>query len=227
MQHLSSTTLCRKPAPLSNLVNVFDVYVCVTWYWTSPTIETMSYSGSSATSVRSTINIMTSRIVPSQADLNIDGSALLEVDKDENGWAQTYSCPQLVANNYVIPIALTYYYDLLFLSNENATKSRQYFESLLITTLAEEFGLSDGSACIAPSDTYILYPVMLSSLPEDEPNENLGELSCTFNLVGYSACRVCHISLDYFISKRHDFIQINALNYSLTRPRIASPTLEH
>lgn len=166
--------------------------LCVTWYWSSATIETMSsVSSFTSVSVTSTDNIMTSRVVPSQADLNIDGSSLLEVDKDENGWAQTYSCPQIVANNYVTPIALTYYYDLIFLSNENATKSRQYFESLLITTLAEEFGLSDGSACIAPSDDYVLYPVMLSSLPEDEPNENLGELSCTFARVGYNTCRVC------------------------------------
>ena len=119
---------------------------------------------------------MTERAVPSQSEMSTDGSALLKMDKDANGWPQTYSCPQLIENNYLNPISLTYYYDLMFSLDENATTTRQYFESLLIKTLAQEFGLYDGSACIAIPQAYSLYPLMLSSLPEDERNENLSEL---------------------------------------------------
>jgi hypothetical protein len=125
---------------------------------TSPLkLETMSSGSSSlATAVPSSDNIMTERVVPSQSDFNIDGSALLKVDKDANGWPQTYSCPQLMKDNYVTPISLTFYYDLVFSLDQNATTSKQYFESVLLMTLAKEFGLYDGSACIAPPDDYTI-----------------------------------------------------------------------
>jgi hypothetical protein len=118
---------------------------------------------------------MSGQVAPAQADLNIDGSQLVVIENDTNGWPQTYSCQKLVEDNYVTPIAVSFFYDLVFARDADPTTSRQYFEYLLLKTLAKEFGLDNGSACISPLETYTLYPVMLSSLPEDEPNENLGK----------------------------------------------------
>jgi hypothetical protein len=114
--------------------------------------------------------------VPAQSDLDLDGSDLLSTQKDELGYVMRYSCDTLVENNYVTPISVSYFYDLLFESTEDSLKTRRHFEYLLLKTVAREYGLDNGNACISPSDTHTLYPVMLTSLPDDETNENLGKV---------------------------------------------------
>jgi hypothetical protein len=118
---------------------------------------------------------MSSRTPPGQSELNIDGAQMVAIGYDENmRFVISYACQSLVENNSPTRVEVSFLYDLLFDSGEDAKTERQFFESLLLSKIAQEYGLSSGNACISPPKTGNFYMVQATSSPEDVPIPQFG-----------------------------------------------------
>mmetsp|Transcript_30741 Transcript_30741/g.46608 ORF Transcript_30741/g.46608 Transcript_30741/m.46608 type:complete len:407 (-) Transcript_30741:399-1619(-) len=107
---------------------------------------------------------------------DILANGLFEISENDN-FITEYSCSQLVQHNPFNLIEINFLYDLFSPATEDPELARQKFEFLLLQRVARHFGLQDGGSCLSPpvNDDIFMHMIQATSLPDDVPNDELGE----------------------------------------------------
>lgn len=101
---------------------------------------------------------------------------MVKVEYNQDNFPTAYECEQLVNQNSVREVHVTFFYDLLFLQTMGFTTARQVFEANLLNGIATQLGLTTSTSvnsCLLPPPTGP-WMIRISSLPQDEQFQIVG-----------------------------------------------------
>ena len=124
----------------------------------------------------------------------MSGRNQVETETNAAGFPVAYQCGDILRNNQVQSVGVTFFYDLSFDSTATTAESaRQQLEANLLDQVSKTFGFDTGLVCQSPTEQGI-WLVRVSSLPDDTPNLMFGK--CNFDCVVTDCCFFLTIGTD-------------------------------